>query len=151
MARLTAPSWRSAVLARLTGEAGKFLVCGGFAAFVNWAARIALSSVMPFEVAVVLAYAVGMVVGFVLYRTVVWTDHDASLSDQVLGFVLVNGLSAVVVFGVAIGLRGGLETLLGSGGRLVDAGAHGIAIGVGALANFVGHRSFTFRPRPDRS
>ncbi|MBN8944029.1 MAG: GtrA family protein [Rhizobiales bacterium] len=151
MAGLNGPSWRSAVLARLTGEAGRFLVCGGFAAFVNWAARIALSSLMPFEMAVVLAYAIGMTVGFVLYRTVVWTDHEATLAEQAIGFVLVNGLSAVVVFGVAIGLRGALETLLGSGGGLVDAGAHGVAIGVGALANFLGHRSFTFRPRADRA
>lgn len=151
MARLNASSWRRAVMARLTGEAGRFLVCGGFAAFVNWAARIALSSLVPFEVAVVLAYAIGMAVGFVLYRTVVWTDHEATLAEQAIGFVLVNGLSAVVVFGVAVGLKGGLETLLGSGGRLIDAGAHGVAIGVGALANFVGHRSFTFRPRTDRA
>ncbi|QCI68140.1 GtrA family protein [Phreatobacter stygius] len=133
-------------MAGLNGEAVRFLACGGFAAFVNWAARIALSAVMPFEAAVVLAYVIGMVVGFTLYRTVVWTEHEATLSDQLIGFVLVNALSALVVFGVAIGLRTALAGLAGSGG-LVDAAAHGLAIGIGAVANFVGHRSFTFKPR----
>ena len=55
------------------GEAVRFLVLRRLAAFINWAARIVFSTVAPFEVAVIAAYAVGMMAGFVLYRGVVWT------------------------------------------------------------------------------
>ena len=133
-------------MAALTGEAARFLVCGGFAAFVNWAARIGLSTVMPFEPAVTLAYGIGMVVGFVLYRTVVWRDRKTPFADQVIGFISVNAASALVVFAVSLGTRWGLEQILGPG-WIVDAAAHGFAIAVGAVANFIGHRTVTFRVR----
>lgn len=133
-------------MAAVTGEAARFLVCGGFAAFVNWAARIGLSTVMPFEPAVALAYGIGMVVGFVLYRTVVWRGRKTSLADQIIGFISVNAVSAIVVFAVSVGTRWLLERLLGAG-WIVDAGAHGFAIAVGAVANFIGHRTVTFRVR----
>jgi putative flippase GtrA len=133
----------------LTAEAAKFLVCGGIAAFVNWAARIALAAAMSFEAAVIVAYLIGMSVGFALYRNVVWTDRGTSLSDQVVGFVLVNALSAAVVLVVAVGLRATLSAVAGPG-ALIDGAAHGTAIGVGAVANFIGHRSITFRRRADR-
>ncbi len=130
----------------LTAEATRFLVCGGLAAFVNWAARIALSLALPFEAAVILAYLIGMTAGFLLYRGIVWRERAGSLRDQLLGFVAVNAASAVVVFGASLALRKGL-VLAGLPLSLAEALAHGAAIGIGAIANFVGHRSITFRRR----
>lgn len=124
----------------------RFLFCGGFAAAVNWGARIALSQVMSFEMAVVVAYAIGMSVGFALYRTIVWPDHNTSLSDQVKGFLLVNAGSALIVFAATLGLRALLQVLIGPG-EIADAGAHGVGIAIGAVANFAGHKAFTFRVR----
>jgi putative flippase GtrA len=137
-------------MAGLTAEATKFLICGGIAAFVNWAARIALAAAMPFATAVIVAYLIGMSVGFALYRNVVWADRGPSLSDQVVGFVVVNALSAAVVLVVAVGLRAAMSAVAGPG-AMIDAAAHGTAIGVGAVANFIGHRTVTFRPRADRT
>jgi energy-coupling factor transport system substrate-specific component len=130
-------------VAGMTGEAARFLLCGGFAALVNWAARIALSSALPFEAAVGLAYVIGMTVGFLLYRTVVWADREGTLGHQLASFVLVNAGSAIVVFGFAIGMRNVAQLFVGPS-EWVDAAAHGLAIGAGAVANFVGHRAFTF-------
>lgn len=122
----------------------RFLICGGLAAAVNWGARIALSDWLPFEQAVIVAYVIGMGVGFVLYRTIVWPEHATSLKDQIVGFVLVNAVSAALVFGASVGARLALQSLIPAGG-IADAAAHAFGIAVGAVANYLGHRAFTFR------
>lgn len=45
-----------------------FLGVGGIAARANLCSRYLFDFVMPFEVAVVLAYTVGMVIGFFLFQ-----------------------------------------------------------------------------------
>jgi putative flippase GtrA len=130
-------------------EAFKFLICGSLAAAVNWAARIALSLAMPFEAAVIVAYVIGMTVGFILYRGVVWSDRTSSLKEQIVGFIVVNAFSAAIVFASALGLRSFVTLIVGPG-AITDAFAHGAAIAIGAVANFIGHRTVTFRARATR-
>ena len=122
----------------------RFLICGGLAAAVNWFARIGLSQWMSFEAAVAVAYAIGMVAGFVLYRTFVWPDHNSSLKRQLVGFLIVNAGSAVIVFLASVGVREALG-LVQADGAIADAAAHGLGIAVGALVNFAGHRAVTFK------
>jgi putative flippase GtrA len=128
----------------LNREVIAFLICGGLAAFVNWAARIVLSLAMPFEAAVGLAYLIGMIVGFLLYRHIVWRDPDDTSLRQIAMFVVVNAASAVIVFGAAVTLRLAFSTTFGMH-AFGDAIAHGVAIGLGAVSNFAGHRMLTFQ------
>jgi energy-coupling factor transport system substrate-specific component len=150
--RQPAPSGRPAriagrgvpLLTRLSGSAAvRFLLAGGTAAFVNWASRIALSLAVPFETAVILAYGIGMAVGFTLYRSFVFVGSDLPMRQQVVRFLGVNAIGATVVFFVAKAL---LWAALGAGlpQALAEAVAHGLAIGVGAVINFAGHKLFTF-------
>ena len=124
----------------------RFLICGGTAAAINWLARIGLSVVMPFEPAIVVAYAIGMTAGFLLYRSLVWPGQTASWRSQVPAFVLVNAVGAAVVLGVAVGLEHAGAALVGPS-PLVEAVAHGMAIGIGAVANYLGHSRITFAAR----
>jgi putative flippase GtrA len=121
----------------------RFLLCGGTAAAINWFARIALSFVMPFEPAIVVAYAIGMTAGFLLYRHLVWPGQQMDWKAQVPAFLLVNAVGAGVVLGTAMGLE-----RLGAGifgpSAYVEAFAHGAAIAVGAVANYLGHSRITF-------
>ena len=39
----------------------RYLACGGFAAAVNWGSRFGWSLLLPFRLAVIAAYATGMV------------------------------------------------------------------------------------------
>jgi putative flippase GtrA len=132
------------------GEAGRFVVAGGLAAAINWLARIALSSTMSFALATLLAYAIGMVVGFLLYRWFVFAAAGTPLRRQIGAFLVVNAAGALVVVAVASGLvalltRGAPDLPL----RVVEAGAHALAIAIGALCNFAGHKFLTFaRPTP---
>ncbi len=123
----------------------RFLVCGGSAAAINWLARIAFSLLFSFAASVLLAYVVGLVAGFVLYRGVVWKRPDVSVSVQLLRFLAVNAGGAVVVLIVSIGLTK-VGLLVSGDTPLVESLAHGCAIALGAVANYLGHSRFTFAP-----
>jgi energy-coupling factor transport system substrate-specific component len=122
----------------------RFLMLGGLAAAINWAVRFPLSLVMPFPAAVLVAYFIGMSAGFTLYRAYVFPGSDRPLHEQVLAFLGVNLVGAVVVMAIANGL---LLILAPTDWPLAirEGLAHGFAIGVGAVVNFFGHKLLTFR------
>lgn len=123
----------------------RFLFTGGFAALVNWVLRIFLSLWFPFWLAVVLAYFVGMSVGYTLYKHFVFVDAQKpeSTKRQIGVFLLVNLFSAVVVLGLSVSLSRALFLILPL--FFAEALAHGVAIGVGAVTNYLGHKLITFR------
>ena len=133
------------------GGPARFLVAGGLASGLNWLVRFPLSAVLPFVPSVALAYALGMSVGFVLYRSWVFPGSTLPLGQQLMRFVFVNlgGLAAVV-----LGAKAVLAALSCTGFAAVgpaEAVAHALAIVLGALVNFAGHRALTFARRPGRS
>jgi putative flippase GtrA len=121
----------------------RFLFLGGFAAAVNWLARFLLSAVLPLGAAVLVAYLIGMSVGFRLYRTYVFPGSDRSILQQTGVFVAVNLVGAVVVLTLTyifLTLQGGF----GYPAFVKEGAAHGLAIGFGAAVNFIGHKTLTF-------
>ncbi len=132
---------------RMPDGAARFLVAGGLSSLVNWLVRFPLSVVMPFMAAVALAYAVGMVIGFKLYRSWVFPGSTLSIGAQAVRFVAVNalGLATVVVSARLFVLVLSLGDLLSVGHA--EALAHGAAIVTGAVVNFIGHRAVTFARR----
>ena len=121
----------------------RFLLAGGFAAAVNWLVRFPLSWAMPYVAAVVIAGAIGMTVGFVIYRHYVFPGSGRAPARQLRDFVAVNLGAMAVVAGVAVALKDGVFPLIGFA-VAPEAVAHAIGIAAGAVANFVGHRNVTF-------
>ncbi len=137
-------------------EVVRFLIAGGTATAINWLARIPLSSVMPFEAALLAAYGLGMVASFWLYRAFVFRISQGSLRGQVFLFLAVNAVGAGVVLAVSTALLEGLTALLPDLAQsIAEALAHGVGIAVGAAANYLGHRVLTFAsgapPAPQNS
>ncbi len=126
----------------------RFLLVGTLAAAVNWLARIVLSAAfaptLSFEVAVLLAYAIGMMSGFLLYRAYVFPDAGLPMTMQVRRFILVNLVSAAEVWLVAVVLLRVVFPAIGFE-FLAEAASHGIAICIGAATSYVGHRLLTFK------
>lgn len=127
----------------------RFLIAGSLAVAVNWLARIALSwafaPALSFELAVVIAYAIGMACGFALYRGHVFPEAGLPLRVQATRFLGVNLLSAGQVWAVSVFLvRAGFPAL----GMTFqpEAVAHALAIALGAVTSYAGHRWLTFRP-----
>jgi putative flippase GtrA len=128
---------------RLPTESLRFLVAGGFAALANWLVRFPLSTVLPFDAAVAVAYIIGMCIGFVLYRHWVFPRTTVSLSIQILRFIAVNLVGAVVVITVAPQFA----SLIANGGLsqpVSQALGHAAAIALGAVVNYFGHKLITF-------
>lgn len=125
----------------------RFLLAGGFAALVNFVARLLLSPFLPFGISVLLAYFVGMSVGYVLYSRYVYRAGRAGRQyGQIARFLLVNLVTAGFVVAVALGL----ESVFGgfASKPIAEAAAHFLAIGLGAVLNYFGHRILTFaRPK----
>lgn len=141
---------KSAMNSAMDSEAVRFLIAGGSAAAINWLARILLSLALPFEAALVVAYAIGMAAGFWLYRRFVFRGASSrSVRGQLPVFLAVNLVGMGVVLAVSAGLVAALEVLApGLPLALAEALSHGVGIAVGAVANYFGHRLLTFSAAP---
>jgi len=90
-----------------------FVVAGGLAALVNVAARVLFDLATSYDVAIVLAYLVGMTTAFVLNRLMVFTQAQGSTAGQFVRFGLVNVLAVLQVWGVSVALARGLFPAIG--------------------------------------
>ncbi len=134
----------------LNSQVFRFLLLGGLAAAINWLVRFPLSMFLPFSWAILVAYGRGMSACFTLYRAYVFPGSDRAIGPQIAIFLAVNLMGAVIVWCVAIGLVEQAFPAVGYTFMPLATG-HGIAIGVGAAANFLGHKFLTFRIAPKDS
>lgn len=141
---LMPPGIRSRMTPQEMRRIGRFLLAGGFAALVNWGARFPLGAIMPFGASVIVAYCIGMVVGFFLYRFFVFEAHEGSAGDQLWKFVIVNAIGAVEVWALAVFFAHWLAPAVGWT-LWTEPISHAAAIGIGAATSYVGHRLLTFR------
>ncbi|AWN38918.1 GtrA family protein [Methylobacterium radiodurans] len=122
----------------------RFLIAGGSAAAINWLARLALSPVLPFGAALIVAQGIGLVAGFWLYRAFVFRAAGGSLRRQLPAFLGVNAASAVIVLAVSLAASAALVRGLGLTVPVAEGIGHALGIGAGAVANYLGHRFVTF-------
>lgn len=121
-----------------------FIVASGLAAIANFGSRIALSHVMSYVPAIVLAYLIGMATAFLLNRAYVFEDANKPLAAQVMWFIAVNALALLQTLVVSLlfshyvfpwmGLTFHPETL-----------AHALGVIAPAVVSYFGHKHFTFR------
>lgn len=121
-----------------------FLAVGGAAAAVNWLSRIALSTVMAFGPAVVVAHLIGMVVAFIGMRALAFRVSGPGAGAEFPRFFLVNLVSIAQTWVLAELV---LLLLAGPVGHraIAEAIAHGIGISSTAVTSYWLHRRFTFR------
>jgi putative flippase GtrA len=125
----------------------RFIIAGGLAALITWIVRFPLSIFMPFPLAVAVATMIGMLFSFVAYKYFVFPGSARALGNQLRDFILVNIVGITIQTGVAVALDSTILPILGIVSHS-EAIAHAIAIAVGAVSNFYGHRYVSFR-HPD--
>lgn len=128
----------------LTGQFGKFLVAGGFAALANFASRFFFEPFTGFWQAVALAYVVGFLTAFFLNRRFVFPASGKPLHHEMAWFFLFNALAFPVVVFAALGLEHYVFSHF-LPLPLARAAAHGCAIILPVFVNFVAHKMVTFR------
>ncbi len=134
---------RLAATAARLGPVLRYLALGGLAAGVNWGSRFAWGVVLPFWAAVIAAYATGMVVAFLLFRTFVFPGSIRPLHEQVRNFVLVNLLGLAQTWALSLLLVHWLLPRIGWTFQ-PEAAAHAAAIVAPTLTSWFGHRYLTF-------
>lgn len=131
-------------MSAVTAQFIRYLLTGGAAALANYASRFVFSTWVAFELAVAMAFFVGLCVGFALMRMFAFNPGRRPLSAQIMAYVAVNllGVAQTLVISSAL-LRIGLPAI---GLQLhAEAIAHGIGIAVPVVTSYFGHRRFTFR------
>jgi putative flippase GtrA len=122
----------------------RFLIAGGLAAAANYSSRFGFSVWFSYEVAIVLAYLVGMTVAFVLMRSYVFEGRGKAVMPQAAKFVLVNVLAVLQTLVISLLLArwalpaAGIE-------RHAEAIAHLVGVLVPVATSYAGHRFATFR------
>jgi putative flippase GtrA len=125
-----------------------FLLCGGSGSAVNWAIRFVYNRYVSFNAAVVLAYATGMVVSYVLYRLFVFKKSAQPLARRIAAYIAVDSWGCVQTLLIADGLR--LYLLRGLLPQdAADALGHLGGIASLAVTSFFLHKFVTFaEPAP---
>jgi len=123
----------------------RFLASGGFAAVVNVVSRHLLSRVVGFEIAVLIAYAIGMVTAYALFRLLVFGRSGRSIASEGYRFVLVNVLALGLVLTVSVFLARIVFPFMHFEWHAQDI-AHVIGVGVPTISSYIGHKQYTFRP-----
>nr|WP_305889116.1 GtrA family protein [Parvularcula maris] len=124
----------------------KFLGLGAVAAGANYSSRFALDPFMPFELSVVLAYLVGMVVAFLLFRRFVFGDAGDGTWRQAGRFAAVNSVGALIAVGVSSLVA--RVVLPAIGWELYPFSvAHMVGVMAPTVASYLGHKFFTYKPK----
>ena len=123
-----------------------FLITGGVAALVNVLSRVGFSQLLRFELAVLLAYGLGMLTAYFLARKFVFLQSRTSVRRSFAAFALVNLFALLQTWLVSVGLRNWLLPLLGIV-VLRDLIAHGIGVAVPVLSSYFGHKHISFRQK----
>lgn len=121
-----------------------FLITGGIAALLNIISRIGFSRFVRFELAVLLAYGIGMLTAYALARRFVFVSSQASIRRSFAAFALVNLLAVLQTWLVSVGLRNWLLPLLGVV-VFRDLIAHAVGVVVPVLSSYFGHKHLSFR------
>lgn len=122
----------------------RYLIAGGIAALANIGARWLFSRWLAFEVAVVAAFIVGLLAGFLLMRQFAFGAGSRSAPSQFVAYVGVNLLGLVQTLAISSALlRLVLPALQVPGHH--EAIAHIVGVAVPVLTSYLGHKRFTFR------
>jgi putative flippase GtrA len=121
-----------------------FLMTGGCAAAINFVSRIAYNRVMPFSMAVIVAYATGMVAAFILAKLFVFRDSAQPVHRAVGYFILVNIVGAAQTWAVSMALLHWVLPWLGVTSYTREI-AHGVGVMMPAFSSYLGHKHFSFR------
>ena len=130
----------------MTRRFALFVVAGGIAALVNIASRLALNLVMPYEVAIVVAYVCGMTTAYALNKLFVFERSGRAVTDEYVRFTLVNLVAVAQVWLVSVGLARLLFPAVGFTWH-AETVAHVIGVIVPVFTSYLGHKHFSFAAR----
>lgn len=122
----------------------KFLAAGGTAAAANFFSRMLFSVWLPYTVAIIAAYIVGMITAFFLNRMFVFRGATNSMRHQAVWFIAVNLAAVTQTVVISLGLARYVFPALGMH-QHVETIAHAFGVAVPVITSYVGHSRLSFR------
>jgi putative flippase GtrA len=124
----------------------RFLLTGGIAAGVNVLSRWLLDFVVIYEVAIGLAYFMGMTTAFVLARMFVFEAEADDTKGQYVRFALVNVVAFIQVWCISVGLARVVFPVMGLTWQ-AETIAHVIGVVSPVVTSYLAHKRFSFRSK----
>ena len=121
-----------------------FAATGSLAALTNLVSRYLFDFLMPFEVAVVLAYMAGMIVAFVLFQRVIFGNPGTPLRRRLIRFTQVNMIGMALAWTVSTALARIVLPALNWTFHPFEV-AHFLGVAAPTLSSYFLHRSYTYR------
>lgn len=121
-----------------------FVLCGGTAAGLNWGSRFLFSQFVSFEVAVVMAFFVGLISGFILMQIFVFESGRRPLVHQMGYYIVVNIFALLQTFFISLLLARWLFPNIGVVAH-AESFAHLVGVLVPVISSYLGHKFLTFR------
>jgi putative flippase GtrA len=125
-----------------------FIIAGGIAALVNIASRIVFNLIMPYEIAILVAYACGMTTAYLLNKCFVFAVSGRSVASEYTRFTLVNLLAVGQVWLVSVGLALLFFPAIGFTWHK-ETIAHVIGVLAPVFTSYLGHKHLSFARQTD--
>ncbi len=122
----------------------RFLFVGGIAAGANFGSRFLFSLWVNYEIAIILAFFVGLLTGFLLMRKLVFNAKGKALMPQIINFVAINMLALLQTLLISVAL---VRWLFPEWGIVEqpEAIAHLIGVLAPVVTSYFGHKFLTFK------
>lgn len=121
-----------------------FLLVSSIAASVNFFSRIIFGDFFSFEISVLIAYVLGMLVAYVLCRRFVFNPQKNTQTQEVFYFTLVNIFGMLITWVVSLFFADDLLLFIHQP-FLREEMAHGIGIMAPAFTSYLGHKYLSFK------
>jgi putative flippase GtrA len=120
-----------------------FLAAGSSAAVVNIVSRIAINTVVSYEIAIIPAYLLGMTTAYLLNKFFVFASPNRQITAEYARFALVNLVSIAQVWCVSVALARFVFPAIGFAWH-AETVAHIIGVASPVYTSYLGHKHFSF-------
>ena len=122
-----------------------FVFWGGMAALIHMIARWCFSFYLPYVVAIVLGFGLGLVSAFFFFKFFVFRKKNSHKTPrEIAAFLLVNALGITQTLVVSVGLAEYIFPLVGMQFYPHDI-AHITGVLIPVFTSYLGHKYFTFK------
>lgn len=121
-----------------------YILSGGVAGLLNWGSRFIFSEFLSFEVAIALAFTVGLLSGFILMRIYVFQGVTKPILPQFSKYLIINFFALIQTFLVSIFLARWIMPSFGIV-EYSEGLSHLIGVLTPVMTSYFGHKFVTFR------
>lgn len=120
-----------------------FIAIGGISAIANLGSRYLLDLAMPFEAAVVLAYGIGMIVGFSLFQLTMFQGQNMMQPRRMIRFGWVNLFGVMLAWAVSSVMARLILPAIGWTWQPFEM-AHLAGVAAPAISSYLLNKHYTF-------